>query len=141
MKCISVGEIARAAVERAAPPPTPDPLASPTPTIPPFASICKMPTVAPGTPAPGMAVCSGPESVHVGDTVQVAVEITGLERLDYISIDGFDMDETAGYFAAQARTGGHTTTPVYVGSHLRPSRSNRTATACFSFLPLCQPAR
>lgn len=102
--------------------PTPDPRASPTPTIPPFASICVMPTAVPGTPAPGMAVCAGPESVHVGNTVQVAAEITGLERLDSIAIAGFDMDRTASYFTALARTGGHTATPIYIGAHLRPER-------------------
>jgi hypothetical protein len=102
--------------------PTPDPRASPTPTIPPFASICVMPTAVPGTPAPGMALCTAPESVHVGDTVQVAAEINSLERPDSISITGFDMDGAAGYFTARARTGGHTATALYVGSHPRPER-------------------
>ena len=35
-----------------------------------------------------MAACAGPASVHVGDTVQVAVELTGLDRLDTFNIAG-----------------------------------------------------
>jgi hypothetical protein len=101
---------------------TPDPQASPTPTIPPFASICALPTAAAGTPGPRMAVCVGPDSVHVGDTALVAVEISGLERSDYINIAGDDEDGVGGYFTARVRSGGHTAIPIYVGARLRPDR-------------------
>lgn len=112
---------------------TPDPQASPTPTIPPFASICALPTALANPPAPGMAVCAGPAGVHVGDTVLVAVEVTGLESLDYIDIAGDDVDGAGGI-----------SLPVLAWVAIPPSRStlgracgrsgsNPMAAACSSF--------
>lgn len=98
---------------------TPDPMSTSTPTMPPFPSICVMPTAVPGTPAPFMVVCAGPEAVHVGDTVQVAVEIIDLKHSDYINISGDDTGYPGGYFSAGIRAGGHSSVPINVGAHLR----------------------
>ena len=103
---------------------TPDPQASPTPTIPPFDSICALPAlpaVPQGTPVPDMAVCSSSDSVHVGDTLQVAVRITGVTYMDFVLINGKNVN-ISGDCSVRARTGGHTSIPVYGGANLRPVR-------------------
>ena len=102
---------------------TPDPLASPTPTIPPFSSICTLPTVNPGTQKPYMVACAGSNRLHVGETVQVAVQITGLQYSDYILVQGKDTSiDFPGSFTAKARIGNHPAKPVNSGSHLSLDR-------------------
>jgi len=100
---------------------TPDPQASPTPTIPLFASICALPTLAPGTPIPSMDVCASSDSVRVGDTLQVAVRITGVTYMDFVLITGKNVNRS-GDFSVRARTGGHFSIPIYGGASLNPVR-------------------
>jgi len=99
---------------------TPDPAASPTPTIPPFAEVCALDDITPGSP--GMALCADHEVARSGEMVQIAAEIRGLERLDFVYITGGN-DDGMGDFSVRLRLGGHTATPVNNGAHLLLERA------------------
>lgn len=94
---------------------TPDPAASPTATIPPFAEICSLETPMPG--AASMSVCTERENPRVGEAVQIAVELSGVERLDFVLVNGQNGDDY-GTFTARARTGGRSATIANTGAHL-----------------------
>lgn len=72
-------------------------------------------TPAPGLP--GMALCTDHESARVGEMIQIAAEIAGLERLDFLYIIGQNSDGV-GDFSARLRLGGHIATPVNSDAHL-----------------------
>lgn len=94
---------------------TPDPAASPTPTIPPFAEICSLATPMPG--AASMAVCADRENPRAGELVQIGVELSEIERSDFVLVSGQNTDDY-GTFTARARTGGRSATIANTGAHL-----------------------
>ena len=95
---------------------TPDPAASPTPTIPSFDQVCDLPA---DTPTPGMTLCASSTSVRVGETVQVAAVINSQAHIDFVDFTGTDVNGTNS-FSARIRLGGHPATAINGGARLAP---------------------
>jgi hypothetical protein len=96
---------------------TPDPHASPTPTFPPLSDVCALPTPDPAQTGPRMSLCPSAYEVPLGGVIQVALMLTGLEHLDFVSITGQNADNL-GNFYARARTGDHFPALYNSGAHL-----------------------
>jgi hypothetical protein len=85
---------------------TPDPRASPTPTIPPPADICTFPTPAADPSVPHIDLCASALKVHPGDKFQLVADLTPPNWVDYVAITLQDVDGP-GNIAIMARLGDH----------------------------------
>jgi len=96
---------------------TPDPNVNPSPTFPPLADVCALPTPNPDQTGPHMDLCASAEKVHINETIQLAVEISSSGYMDFVSITGQDVDDP-GNFYVRARSGDHFPAINNAGAHL-----------------------